>query len=92
MSAPTLSTLLGRLADAADHGPSDGVPTLLAECLAACAHETTISKTPQADLQQRLTVWRDVWPRLGKDPQFRAAVAREAHRWSAALLQQAQRG
>ncbi len=83
MSAPTLSTSLGRLADAAERGPSDGVPTLLAECLAACAHESTMPQARQADLQQRLTVWRDVWPRLGQDPLFRAAVAREARRWLA---------
>ena len=83
MSALTFSASLGRLADAAERGPSDGVPALLAECLAACAHDATLSKTSQADVQQRLTVWRDVWPRLGQDPQFRAAVAREARRWSA---------
>ena len=83
MSTLTLSASLERLADAAERGPSDGVPTLLAECLAACAPDATLSKTPQADLQQRLTVWRDVWPRLGQDPSFRAAVAREARRWSA---------
>ena len=87
MSAPTLPAWLARLADAAERGPSDGVPTLLAECLTACAQDATISKTSQADVQQRLTVWRDVWPRLGQDPQFRAAVAREARRWSAQFLQ-----
>ena len=39
-----------------------------------------------SDLQVRVATWRDVWPRLGKDPQFRNAVARESHAWSQKLL------
>ena len=38
------------------------------------------------DLQMRVATWRLVWPRLGKDPEFRNAVAREAHAWSQKLL------
>ena len=38
------------------------------------------------DLRLRVTTWRQVWPRLGKQPEFRNAVAREAHAWSQKLL------
>ncbi len=85
MSTTMIATVLKRLADAADRGPSEHVPPLLAECLEVCARDAGSSKAPWADLQQRLTVWRDVWPRLGQDPQFRAAVAREARRWTEQL-------
>ena len=85
-AATTLGEQLTQLAEAAERGPAERVPVVLSSCLAACAPPT--AKTQLADLQQRLTVWRDVWPRLGKDPQFRAAVAREARRWSAEFLQQ----
>ena len=74
MSAATLAAALTRLADAADRGSAAAVAVALQDALALSA--TT------ADLPQRLTVWRDVWPRLGQDPQFRAAVAREARRWA----------
>ena len=84
MSAMTLAQSLARLAAAADRAGDGSVPALLDECLTRCADVATGASTAQrADVQQRLTVWRDVWPRLGKDPQFRAAVAREARRWSA---------
>ena len=33
-----------------------------------------------------LQTWQDVWPRLGGQREFRAAVAREARRWSQQLL------
>ena len=39
-----------------------------------------------SDLQVRVATWREVWPRLGKDPQFRNAVARESHAWVNKLL------
>ena len=39
-----------------------------------------------ADLQMRVATWRLVWPRLGKQPEFRNAVAREAHAWAQKLL------
>ena len=90
MSTTPLAASLEQLADAADRGPSPNVPSLLAACLAACARDTSVSQAQLVDLQQRLTVWRDVWPRLGTDPQFRAAVAREAHRWAASLPRGAQ--
>ena len=86
----TLAHTLERVADAADHdGAAASMTALLSECLACCAAGdiTGAARAHLQDLQQRLTVWHDVWPRLGCDPQFRVAVAREAHRWSAQLEQ-----
>ena len=38
------------------------------------------------DLQVRVAMWDQIWPRLGKTKPFRNAVAREAHTWSNKLL------
>ena len=84
MQPADLAQQLGRLADAADRGQPNVVPALLEKCLALCVEAVSAgaSRSTVADLQQRLKVWLDVWPRLGKDPQFRAAVAREARHWA----------
>ena len=37
------------------------------------------------NLQQPLTTWQQVWPRLGAQEEFRLAVAREADLWSRRL-------
>ena len=34
------------------------------------------------NLTTALETWRTVWPRLGRQPEFRQAVAREAGRWA----------
>ncbi len=33
-------------------------------------------------VQQTLGTWKDVWPRLGPQAEFRLAVAREARAWA----------
>ena len=38
-----------------------------------------------AQLATALETWRTVWPRLGKDPEFRAAVVRECGTWARRL-------
>ena len=38
-----------------------------------------------AQLRPALQTWRDVWPRLGAQREFRLAIAREAHGWSKRL-------
>ncbi len=43
------------------------------------------------DLQVRVSTWLEVWPRLGKDIDFRNAVAREARIWSKKLAEAAKR-
>ena len=88
MNAATLGETLTQLADAADRGHAGAVPAILQACLASCAQAAGLPAVQRADVQQRLTVWRDVWPRLGQDPQFRAAVAREARRWATELQPQ----
>ena len=40
-----------------------------------------------ANVQTALLTWRTVWPRLGAQPEFRAAVSREAHAWSKRFAQ-----
>lgn len=49
-------------------------------------------RAPSSDLRQlltnvqaALTTWHQVWPRLGAQRDFRAAVAREARLWSKKL-------
>lgn len=38
-----------------------------------------------SNLATALQAWRQVWPRMGTDREFRLAVAREARRWSTQL-------
>ena len=45
-----------------------------------------------ADIQPRLSMWSLIWPRLGAQPQFRNAVARESLAWSHKLLKLAGSG
>lgn len=42
-------------------------------------------RTALAQLAAALEAWRTVWPRLGKDPEFRAAVVRECGTWARRL-------
>ena len=79
-----------RLEEACRH-PKDAVNDLLQEieyCIGWSVGTAGPVKTKGIleDLQTRVATWRLVWPRLGKDPQFRNAVAREAHAWSQKLL------
>ena len=37
------------------------------------------------NLVTAVAAWRDVWPRLGREADFRLAVAREAKRWAVEL-------
>ena len=51
-------------------------------CMQTASQQTGATKTLLDDLAHRLEVWRDVWPRLGQDAGFRAAVSREARLWA----------
>ena len=88
-SAPSgqhkLAQVLEQLASAAEARGSDDVPRRLQECVALCVpeHAAGVPKAVLADAAQRLQVWREVWPRLGKDAQFRGAMGREARRLAA---------
>lgn len=44
------------------------------------------------NLQTALATWHDVWPRLGRQPEFQQAVAREAQRWARHLRDRSRPG
>lgn len=83
-----LSEQFAALALAVD-GPGNAVPAALTATRELCQwiapHQPASTRTLLEDLAHRAEVWQDVWPRLGKDGSFRAAVAREARLWSAKL-------
>ena len=45
------------------------------------------AKTLAGNVQSALRTWQQVWPRLGSQPPFRQAVAREARLWSQRFLE-----
>lgn len=54
---------------------------------ASCRHLAAHADSAQtrklcANIQTALNTWKAVWPRLGQQPEFRLAVAREARLWS----------
>ena len=53
---------------------------------AAAAHAPALAGL-LANLTMALQTWRDVWPRLGAQREFRLAVAREARLWSERFAQ-----
>ena len=70
-----------------EHQPDEAVVRLLtqAEVLceeAACEEASGELKTLLMDVRTALQTWQAVWPRLGRQPEFRRAVAREAQQWS----------
>lgn len=54
-------------------------------CVEQAASQAKATRALLDDMAQRLQVWHDVWPRLGKDAGFRQAVAREARLWATKL-------
>ncbi|MBI3321102.1 MAG: hypothetical protein HYZ91_02405 [Candidatus Omnitrophica bacterium] len=66
--------------------------TLERLCAAPVAQERNGAATPWlANVKTVLETWRQVWPRLGQDEEFRLAVAREARLWSKRLASLARR-
>lgn len=81
-----LSEDLLRIQEGCDHQTVSAVmEAMLLEAEYHCewtvADAAPAMQTMLADLQMRLAMWRRVYPRLGKQPAFRAAVAREAASW-----------
>jgi len=76
------------LADQVDRRAPDA--TLLAAMQAvarSCARRAAQERSPErkrllTDVQTALQTWQEVWPRLGRQPEFRLAVAREARGWA----------
>ena len=73
---------------------SGGSPASVASAIRAawsqCDHQA--AKQPEGDLkrrlisvQQALETWQRVWPRMGSQREFRAAVIRESRLWAKSL-------
>ena len=54
-------------------------------CERAAAEETLEAKAALTNLATALKTWQEVWPRLGREQDFRLAVVREARLWSKRL-------
>ena len=69
----------------------DGVPQLFAQTRTLCERTAATSSAEMqralSQVQQALETWATVWPRLGAQPEFRLAVAREARLWSKRFAQ-----
>ena len=81
---------IARVAEQVDAGAGDAeVQELLAAARTRCAQEAAGAAPGQrrllANVQTALATWAEVWPRLGRQREFRAAVAREARLWSTRL-------
>ena len=66
---------------------NEAVMEALAQTQASCrqfAEEASSAETKRlcGNIQSALNAWKEVWPRLGRQPEFRQAVAREARLWS----------
>ena len=69
---------------------ADGVLDVVFEeakalCDDAARNTAGETQTLLTQLSTAVSTWRQVWPRLGRQVEFRAAVAREAEGWSARL-------
>ncbi len=88
----TVAEYFAAIAERIEHGQSDdGVPQLFAQTLTLCERTaaTSSAETQRAlsQVRQALKTWTTVWPRLGSQPEFRLAVAREARLWSKRFAQ-----
>ena len=59
-------------------------------CSQATLSQSGELKELLSNLVTALHTWQAVWPRLGKQQEFRLAVAREARQWSARIGELAQ--
>ena len=69
--------------------PDAALSAMLTETETRCRWAADTSTEPVrsllTNLTQPLQTWRQVWSRLGTQPEFRQAVAREAEMWSRRL-------
>lgn len=78
-SSTGLAERMTAIADAIEgRDADDAVSQRIAQALAAAGRE-------QERLRTVLETWQQVWPRLGRQPEFRGAVVREARRWAEQL-------
>ena len=97
-SAPAdIAARFAQLASAVEAGRPEAVVTaLLEEAEASCRRGAQESRGETAsllaNLTQALKTWREVYPRMGRQREFRLAVCREAGMWSRRLEQAAATG
>ena len=98
MGNDRLETQFQRIADAVEQRQSDRVVTeALKAAHALCAEaaaqaQGAAARTLFTNVQTALETWQTVWPRLGRQREFRQAVTREAGLWSRKLGELATRG
>ena len=84
-----LATHFARIASCVDANTSDDdVSAILEETETFCeglAADRSDETQLLRNLKTALGTWRQVWPRLGSQREFRLAVAREAAQWSKRL-------
>ena len=92
MSAVTrLTTQLGSITAAIEGGKSDtAITALLTELQRTCEEWTVQPSSASAkqwvsNLQTVIQTWKEIWPRMGGQREFRLAVARETRLWSQRL-------
>ena len=96
-SAHALVRVAERFADIAscvNEQRGDAAVKTAIEEAAACCQAATEGRGDEVralltNLTTALQTWREVWPRIGKQPGFRLAVAREAGLWSKRLQEHA---
>ena len=93
--ASQLADDFARMASSIKEGQPDAIMATLLEdvrslCESAAPASSEVFQSLLTNLRTVVTTWRDVWPRLGDQPEFRSAVAREAELWSRRLRAMAQ--
>ena len=71
--------------------PDDTLRDLLEQACSSCERAAAGERSRElasllAQVQTAARTWGDVWPRLGRQREFRLAVAREARLWSKRLM------
>lgn len=96
-SLARVSALFETLAAVIEARKSDEtVHSALAALKAVCA-QTVAQELPRAskdlvsNISTAIQTWEQVWPRLGGQPEFRLAVAREARMWAKRFQELGQR-
>lgn len=82
-----LASLLEQVAQAIEsRRGDDAITRLLQDAHAACRdatkHATGEPKMHLTNFLQALDTWHRLWLQMGARPEFRQAVAREAHAWA----------
>ena len=88
---PLLATLVEIASCIQERRPEAALAELLVRAQGLCEQAAVerlsgeVGARLLADVKPALQTWQQVWVRLGCDPEFRMAVAREAHLWAKRL-------